>query len=96
MSETKVEILMTGYVTHDVKRFVVQRPGGYDFEPGQATEVSVNLPGYTDRKSPFTFTSLTDEKVLEFTIKGYFDHDGVTSKLHSLGAGSELIGMLAS
>lgn len=39
-----VKILMTEFVTHDVKRLIVERPAGYDFTPGQATEVSINLP----------------------------------------------------
>ena len=91
MAEVTAQILMTEFVTHDVKRFIVERPKGYAFEPGQATEVSVNLPGWQDKKSPFTFTSLDEDKVLEFTIKGYFDRDGVTKKLHSLVPGDELI-----
>ncbi len=85
------KILMTEFVTHDVKRFLVERPEGYDFQPGQATEVSLNVPGYEDKKRPFTFTSLAKDLVLEFVIKGYFDHDGVTRKLHSLVPGDELI-----
>ncbi len=85
-----VKILMTEFVTHDVKRFIVERPKGYDFLPGQATEVSVNLPGYADQKRPFTFTSLAEDLVLEFTIKGY-PRGGVTQKLHELGPGDELI-----
>ena len=89
MSET-VRILMTEFVTHDVKRFIVERPEGYDFLPGQATEMSINIPGYEEEKRPFTFTSLTEDLVLEFTIKGY-PRDGVTQKLHELHPGNELI-----
>ncbi len=84
-------ILMTEFVTHDVKRFILERPAGYEFIPGQATEVSINQEGWETVKRPFTFTSLAEDLVLEFTIKGYFDHDGVTARLHSLGAGDELI-----
>ncbi|MGC9455756.1 MAG: flavodoxin reductase [Phycisphaerae bacterium] len=84
-----VRILMTGFVTHNVKRFVIERPDGYDFSPGQATEMA--LPDAADDGHPFTFTSLTDDRVLEFTIKGYFDHDGMTKKLHSKGPGDELL-----
>jgi ferredoxin-NADP reductase len=85
------KILMTEFVTHDVKRFVLERPEGYTFLPGQATEVSINQPGWEKKKRPFTFTSLEEDLVLEFTIKGYFDHDGVTKKLHALKPGEELI-----
>jgi len=89
--EKTVKILMTGFVTHDVKRFVVERPAGYAFQPGQATRLSINQPGWADKARPFTFTSLDDDLVLEFIIKGYFDHDGVTARLHGLSPGDELI-----
>lgn len=83
------KILMTGFVTHNVKRFVIERPDGYDFTPGQATEMA--LPETPDDGHPFTFTSLTDDKVLEFTIKGYYDHDGMTKKLHAKGPGDKVL-----
>ena len=86
-----VKILMTEFVTHDVKRFIVERPAGYDFKPGQATELSINLPEYEKQKNPFTFTSLEESLVLEFTIKGYPEHNAVTKKLHQLVPGDELI-----
>ena len=88
---TAVKILMTEFVTHDVKRFIVERPPGYSFEPGQATEVSINTPEWKQEKRPFTFTSLADDLVLEFVIKGYPDHNGVTKQLHVLRPGDELL-----
>lgn len=33
-----IEVLHTGFVTHDVKRFVTTRPDGFDYEPGQGVE----------------------------------------------------------
>lgn len=78
-------------VTHDVKRFSIEKPAGYQFIPGQATEVSVNKPGWEDERRPFTFTSLNGQAWLEFTIKRYADHDGVTNLLHQLKEGDELI-----
>lgn len=78
-------------VTHDVKRFRIEKPAGYQFTPGQATEVSINKPGWEEKRSPFTFTSLNEQPWLEFTIKRYADHDGVTNLLHQLKEGDELI-----
>lgn len=78
-------------VTHDVKRFRIEKPAGYQFTPGQATEVSINKPGWEDERRPFTFTSLNQHPWLEFTIKRYADHDGVTNQLHQLREGDELI-----
>lgn len=87
----KVKILAKRFVTHDVKSFIVEKPKDYKFTPGQATDVSINLPGWEKEKRPFTFTSLNNDNVLEFTIKGYYDHNGVTKKLHGLNSGDELI-----
>jgi ferredoxin-NADP reductase len=86
-----VKILMTEFVTHDVKRFVLEKPDDYKYTPGQATEVSINKNGWENKKRPFTFTSLNKEPVLEFTIKGYPSHNGVTEQLHKLEPGDELL-----
>jgi len=88
---TSVKILDTIPVTHNVRHYRVERPKGFKFTPGQATELSIDRPGWEDKKRPFTFTSLPDDDVLEFTIKSYFDHTGVTNQLWSLGAGDRLI-----
>jgi ferredoxin-NADP reductase len=91
MAEHIVKILEAEYVTHDVKRFVVERPKQYNFIPGQATDVSVNLPEWKDDLHPFTFTGLMEWKQLEFTIKIYNDRKGITDVLGRLNAGAELI-----
>ncbi|HLS30699.1 MAG TPA: hypothetical protein VK021_07565 [Flavobacteriaceae bacterium] len=83
---TKVEPL-----THDVNLIRVEKPEGYEFTPGQATEVGVNQKGWEDELRPFTFTSLNEEPFLEFNIKIYNDHDGVTKKIGTLKEGDELI-----
>lgn len=91
MEKHIVKILSVTEITHDVKSFRIEKPGGYMFTPGQATEVSVNKPGWEDERRPFTFTSLNEEHTLEFTIKRYADHDGVTNQIHQLTSGDELI-----
>jgi len=45
-------------VTHNVNRIVADKPEGYTFTPGQATEVALDRDGWRDEKRPFTFTSL--------------------------------------
>lgn len=91
MEKHTVKIIGIQQVTHDVKCFRVEKPAGYTFVPGQATEVSVNKPGWEEEARPFTFTALEDAPWLEFTIKGYADHNGVTHQLHQLAEGDELI-----
>ncbi|HEX7756710.1 MAG TPA: FAD-binding oxidoreductase, partial [Niabella sp.] len=86
-----VKILSTENVTHDVKRFEVEKPRGYAFIPGQATEVTINKAGWQDKRNPFTFTSLNEWDHLEFTIKIYDQYDGVTHQLGLLKPGDELI-----
>lgn len=91
MEEHIVKILKVEEVTHDVKRFQLEKPIGYKFNPGQATEVSINQPEYQSERRPFTFTSLNTWDFLEFTIKIYNDHNGITKKLATLKSGGELI-----
>jgi ferredoxin-NADP reductase len=59
--------------------------------PGQATEVAINKPDWTQEKRPFTFTNLPDEDHLEFTIKTYSERKGITHELFKLSEGDELI-----
>ena len=89
--ESIVKIIAIEAVTHNVKSFKLEKPEGYSFNPGQATEVSINKEGWKDEKRPFTFTALADAPFLEFTIKRYPDHKGVTDQLHQLKPGDELI-----
>lgn len=91
MEEHKVKILKLEDVTHDVKRFTLERPVGYSFQPGQATEVAINKPEWKNERRPFTFTGLNEDTHLEFTIKRYADHKGVTDALHQLKVGDELL-----
>jgi len=91
MEEHIVRIIGIKQITHDVKRFRVEKPEGYSFIPGQATEVSVNTPELRNEKRPFTFTCLNREPYLEFTIKIYSLRNGVTNELGKLKPGAELI-----
>jgi ferredoxin-NADP reductase len=89
--EYVVKILDATNVTHNVKRFTLSKPENYHFKPGQATDIVINLPMWKEERRPFTFTCLNDWNTLEFTIKIYSDHDGVTNELGKLKAGDELI-----
>lgn len=91
MSEHVVKVLESNFITHDVKRFLVEKPAGYTFVPGQATDVSINLPEWRDQLRPFTFTGLNNREDLEFMIKIYTDHPGVTNMLGRVNDGDELI-----
>jgi ferredoxin-NADP reductase len=91
IEEHFVRIIRTEQLTHDVKKFQVEKPAGYSFIPGQATNVSVNTPDLKNKKRPFTFTGLTNDSYLEFIIKIYPSHKGVTSAMDKLNPGDDII-----
>ena len=91
MAQHIVKVISIDHVTHDVLRLKTEKPEGFIFIPGQATRVAINKEGWEKKKRPFTFTNLPDEDHLEFTIKTYPPHEGVTNQLLSLKAGEELI-----
>ena len=86
-----VKITSIGKVTHDVLKIRLEKPDGYSFVPGQATEVAINKEKWTEERRPFTFTCLPADNFLEFTIKTYPTRKSVTNELLSLKPGDELI-----
>jgi ferredoxin-NADP reductase len=91
LEEHIVKVLKAEFITHDVKRLRVEKPEGYSFTPGQATEAAVNKPGLEKQNRPFTFTSLNEDPQLEFTIKTYVERNQVTKAIGELKAGDEVI-----
>ena len=91
MEQEIVKIKSIEKVTHNVLKIVTEKPAGFNFSPGQATEISINKKGWESEKRPFTFTSLPGDDHLEFTIKTYPSHKGVTNELLNLKQGDELI-----
>jgi ferredoxin-NADP reductase len=91
MDEYIVKINRIEWITHNVRKFRVEKPKGYSFTPGQATEVAINKEGWKEERRPFTFTALNEEPELEFMIKIYEDHNGVTKQLGKLKKGDELL-----
>jgi len=91
MKQHTVKILSIQHITHNVLRIVTEKPLNYIFTPGQATEISINKEGWRNEKRPFTFTCLPDETFLEFSIKTYPSHKGVTNELLRLKKNDELL-----
>lgn len=86
-----VKIQSVETINHDVLRVVTDRPSGYAFSPGQATEIAIHKYRWKDERRPFTFTSLPDRDTLEFIIKTYPAHKGVTNELLKVEKDDELI-----
>ena len=91
MESHVVKIISIDKVTHNVVRIVFEKPEGYTFTPGQATEIAINKKEWINEKRPFTFTSLPGDDHLEFTIKTYPERKGVTNEILNLKPGDELI-----
>ena len=91
MEKYPVKIKSIQRITHDVLQIVVEKPLHYNFISGQATEVTINKDGWKDKKGPFTFTSLPEDDFLQFTIKTYPSHKGITNELLQLKKNDELI-----
>ena len=91
MKQHLVKIKLIKNITHDVLQVVTEKPKNYNFTPGQATEVAINRKGWENEKRPFTFTSLPDIDLLEFTIKTYPSQKSVTNTLLQLRINDELI-----
>lgn len=91
MEKHVLKIKAVESVTHDVLQIVTEKPTQISFMPGQAAELSINKKGWENEKRPFTFTSLPIDNFLEFIIKTYPDHDGVTNELRKIKPGDELI-----
>ena len=78
-------------LTHNVYELTFERPEGYDFTPGQATDFALDRDGWREEKRPFTFTSLPGAEHLQFTIKSYPSHNGVTEQIASMKAGDGVL-----
>ncbi len=91
MEQHIVKVISVEKITHDVLKIVTIKPNGYDFIPGQATEVAINKSGWQEQKRPFTFTSLPVDEHLEFIIKTYPANKGMTNELLDLKSGDELL-----
>lgn len=86
-----VKIRSIKSLTHDVLQIVADRPTGLKFTPGQAVDVSINKDPWQKELRPFTFVSQPEDDQIEFNIKTYTDHKGVTNELRSLKVGDELL-----
>jgi len=87
----RIELLHTRLLTHDVRQYVTTRPESVEFKSGQGVELALDRDGWRGEGRPFTPTSVPADPVLEFTIKAYPDHDGVTEQFDALEPGASLL-----
>ncbi|MBN9351718.1 MAG: flavodoxin reductase [Chitinophagaceae bacterium] len=77
-------------ITHDVFRIQLEKPEGITYIPGQACDITLTRPGWEKEVRTFTFTSLQDDDHVEFSIKTYPSHNGVTNQIRTLKAGDKI------
>lgn len=77
-------------VTHDTHHLVFDRPEGFDYSPGQGVELHLLKDGWENKGRPFTPITLPHEPDLEFIIKSYPDHKGVTEQIGRMKPGDEV------
>ncbi|MCU0456167.1 MAG: hypothetical protein MUE74_07680, partial [Bacteroidales bacterium] len=86
-----VKIFAISLITRDTLQIFTEKPGGLEFTPGQAIDISINREGWKNEIRPFTFTSLPDDDYLQFVIKAYPALRGVTNELLQLRKNDELL-----
>lgn len=86
-----LKIASINNVTHDVLRIVTNKPAGFEFLLGQASNIAINKSGWLQEERPFSFTSVPTNNSLEFTIKTYPEKESVTNELLYLKQGDELV-----
>ncbi len=89
--EQIIKIISIKHLTHDVLEIKAEKPKDLEYVSGQAADISINKPGLEKELRAFTFTSLPEDDYIEFVIKTYPNHNGVTNALLSLKTGDELI-----
>lgn len=91
MEEHLLRVLSIIPVSHDTRQYRLEKPHGYSFVPGQATEVCLPDAVWRKERRPFTFTGRNEDPYLEFVIKSYPSHHGVTEQLWHLKEGDQLL-----
>lgn len=89
--EHKVKIKQKKWLTHDVMQLTLERPENYTYKAGYAVEATLDDQKYKDDWSPFTLTSLNGDDDLQFTIKTYPEHNGLTLALSKLEEGDSYL-----
>ncbi|MCR9085761.1 MAG: flavodoxin reductase [Rhodobacteraceae bacterium] len=77
-------------VARRVHRLRMRRPSGFTYVPGQAVDITLARDGWRDEPRPFTIVSLLEDPDLEFLIKAYPDHGGVTEQIAHLSDGASV------
>ena len=84
----EVKILDKYWLAPNVIQLILKRPTNYDFNAGQAVDVSIDSSYFKGITVPFTFTGLRKGDTLELMIKIYRERSGITLALSKLDKGA--------
>ncbi len=79
-----IKIISVQKATHDVVHIKTEKPQEFSYSSGQAVDIALNKPKWEKELRAFTFTSLPSDDYLEFFIKIYPEHKGVTEQISKL------------
>lgn len=85
-----LELKQISPITHDTYHLVFDRPADFDYLAGQAVDLSILKDGWENEGRAFTPITLPEEATLEFIIKAYPDHKGMSEQVGNLVAGDRL------
>lgn len=100
MSDEKLHrsrVLHRETLAANVNAYIIEKPDGFTFRPGQAVEFAIDEPKWRTDRHPFTLTSLPQDPRLEFVIKSYPvadnpEHGGMTEHLgNDIQAGDHVL-----
>lgn len=80
----KSKVLSLTAVNHDVLSLKITRPWRFEFNVGQAVDLSIDKPGYELAVAPFTIANVPTDNYLEFVIKIYTTENGLTKGISEL------------
>lgn len=86
-----VKITKKDWLSHNMIRFVIEKPTTFKSTIGQAIELTINSPRFKDKFAPFTLTSFPEDDCLELMIKIYPKHKGLTLALSEQKVNNEII-----
>ncbi len=80
----KSKVIKVDIINHDVICLQITKPWGFEFEIGQAVDLSIDKEGYELAMAPFTIASVPNNDYLEFIIKVYPNKNSLTKGIADL------------
>jgi NAD(P)H-flavin reductase len=80
----KSKVINITAINHDVVLLRTTKPFKFEFQVGQAVDLSIDKPGYELAVAPFTIANAPTDDYVEFIIKIYTKAEGLTKGISEL------------